>query len=80
MPDLVVSLAVLGTILGLERVNRKIPGALIAVVGAIIASYVLDLAAKGVTDLGTVPGGLPDARPADGRDHRPPTSPRCCRP
>ena len=59
VPDLVVSLAVLATILGLERVNRKIPGALIAVVGAIIASYVFDLAAKGVTDLGPVPSGLP---------------------
>ena len=59
VPTLVVSLAVLGTILGLERVNKKIPGALIAVVGSIIASYVLDLAAKGVTDLGTIPGGLP---------------------
>ncbi len=56
---LVVSLAVLGTILGLERVNKKIPGALIAVVGSIILSYALDLAAKGVTDLGTVPSGLP---------------------
>ena len=59
VPTLVVSLAVLGTILGLERVNKKIPGALIAVVGSIIASYVLDLTAKGVTDLGTIPGGLP---------------------
>ena len=59
VPDLVVSLAVLATILGLERVNRKIPGALIAVVGSIVASYVFDLAAKGVTDLGTVPSGLP---------------------
>jgi SulP family sulfate permease len=59
VPTLIVSIAVLATILGLERVNKKIPGALIAVVGAIIASYVLDLSAKGVTDLGTVPGGLP---------------------
>ena len=59
VPDLVVSLAVLGTVLGLERVNKKIPGALIAVVGAIVASYVLDLTARGVTDIGTVPGGLP---------------------
>ncbi len=48
-----------GTILGLERVNKKIPGALIAVVGSIVASYVFDLTAKGVTDLGTVPSGLP---------------------
>ena len=37
VPTLVVSLAVLVTILGLERVNKKIPGALIAVVGAIVA-------------------------------------------
>ena len=44
---------------GLGRVNKAIPGALIAVVGAIAASYFLDLAADGVTTLGTVPGGLP---------------------
>jgi high affinity sulfate transporter 1 len=59
IPTLVVSLTVLVVIVGLERVNKRIPGALIAVVGAIAASYILDLAAKGVTDLGTVPGGLP---------------------
>ncbi len=59
LPTLAVSLAVLGTILGLERVNKKIPGALIAVVGSILLSYFLDLSAKGVTDLGPVPSGLP---------------------
>ena len=59
VPTLVVSLAVLAVIAGLGRVDKKIPGALIAVVGAIAASYFLDLAAKGVTTLGTVPGGLP---------------------
>ncbi len=59
VPTLVMSLAVLGTILGLERVNKKIPGALIAVVGSIVLSYTLDLSAKGVTDLGTIPSGLP---------------------
>ena len=37
VPTLVVSLAVLGTIVGLERVNKRIPGALIAVVGTIVA-------------------------------------------
>jgi len=56
---LAVSVLVLVVIVGLERVNKAIPGALLAVVGAIIASYVLDLAAQGVTTLGTVPGGLP---------------------
>jgi len=56
---LAVSISVLVVIVGLERVNKKIPGALIAVVGAIAVSYFFDLASRGVTDLGTVPGGLP---------------------
>jgi len=56
---LAVSISVLAVILGLRLVNKAIPGALIAVVGAIIASYTLDLAAQGVTELGTVQGGLP---------------------
>jgi SulP family sulfate permease len=59
VPTLVVSITVLVVILGFERINKAIPGALIAVVGAIAASYFFDLAAKGVTTLGTVPGGLP---------------------
>ena len=59
VPTLVVSISVLATILVLGRVNKAIPGALIAVVGAIVLSYVLDLEAMGVTVLGTVPGGLP---------------------
>jgi high affinity sulfate transporter 1 len=59
VPTLVVSVAVLATILGLGRVNKAIPGALIAVVGSIIASSVLNLDAHGVSVLGTVPGGLP---------------------
>lgn len=54
-----VSAFVLITILGLDRVNKRIPGALIAVVVSIAASYVLDLAARGVAVLGTVPSGLP---------------------
>ena len=49
----------LATIVGLGAVNKKIPGALIAVVGSIILSEVLDLSAKGVTTLGTIQGGLP---------------------
>ena len=54
-----VSIFVLATILGLGRVNKAIPGALIAVVVSIAASYLLDLQADGVAVLGTVPGGLP---------------------
>jgi len=56
---LAVSITVLVLIVGLERVNKKIPGALIAVVGMIIASAVFDFAAKGITTIGTVPSGLP---------------------
>jgi sulfate permease, SulP family len=56
---LAVSVAVLAVILGLGRVDKRIPGPLIAVVGSIVLSSALDLAAKGVTVLGTVPGGLP---------------------
>jgi SulP family sulfate permease len=59
VPTLVVSISVLAVIVGLGRLNKAIPGALIAVVGAIAASYLLDLGAHGVTVLGTVPGGLP---------------------
>jgi sulfate permease, SulP family len=59
LTTLAVSAFVLVTILGLDRANKKIPGALLAVVVAIAASYVLNLASHGVTTLGTVPGGLP---------------------
>ena len=40
-------------------INRKIPGALIAVVGAIFVSWHWDLVSHGVTILGQVPSGLP---------------------
>lgn len=56
---LAVSLGVLGIILGARRINNKIPGALIAVIGAIALSYFADLQADGVAVLGSVPGGLP---------------------
>jgi MFS superfamily sulfate permease-like transporter len=54
-----VSASVLGVILVLKVVNKKIPGALIAVIGAIAASYWMDLSAHGVATLGKVPSGLP---------------------
>jgi high affinity sulfate transporter 1 len=59
LPTLIVSAAVLVVIVGLRRIARRIPGALIAVVGSIVASYVFNLQALGLTLLGTVPGGLP---------------------
>ena len=59
IPTLIISLLVLGIIVGARRINKKIPGALIAVVGAIVASYALNLDALGVQTLGAVPSGLP---------------------
>lgn len=47
------------TLLIIRRVNRALPGPLIVVVGAIVASAVFDFAAKGVAVVGAVPAGLP---------------------
>jgi len=54
-----VSLAVIAVVLGVRRLTRRVPGALLAVVGAIVASRVLDLHRRGVAVLGSVPQGLP---------------------
>ena len=57
--DIAVSAAVIAIVLGLRMVTRRIPGALIAVILAIVASRLLDLAGHGVATIGTVPRGLP---------------------
>jgi SulP family sulfate permease len=56
---LAISIAVLVIIVGARRINKKIPGALIAVIGAILVSYLFNISSYGVAVLGTVPGGLP---------------------
>lgn len=56
---LAVSAAVLVAIMGSQKISKKIPGALIAVIGAIAASWALNLHSHGVATLGTVPQGLP---------------------
>ncbi len=58
IPTLAVSVAVWVIILGSDRINKKIPGALIAVVGMILISY-LGLLPSAVTLLGPVAAGLP---------------------
>jgi sulfate permease, SulP family len=55
----VISLAVLAISFGTRRYAPKFPGALIALVCAIIASYTLDFAHQGVRLIGPVEGGLP---------------------
>ena len=54
-----VSAAVLVVIVAGGRLAPKVPWALIAVVGAIIASAALSLSSHGVATLGTIPSGLP---------------------
>jgi high affinity sulfate transporter 1 len=59
LPTVIISASVLVVIVGTRLIARRIPGALVAVVGSIIASYVFNLEAHGVSLLGPVPGGLP---------------------
>jgi high affinity sulfate transporter 1 len=49
----------LGVILGLRFIAPSVPGALVLVVGGLIASAVFDLGAHGVALVGDVPRGLP---------------------
>lgn len=57
--SLVVAVAVIVIITVSRRISKRIPGALIAVIGGIIASWSLNLESCGVKVLGPVPGGLP---------------------
>jgi high affinity sulfate transporter 1 len=58
--SLIVGLACLGAILAMRAARPRFPGMLLAVVGAIIASAVLDLAARyGVAVVGPLPAGVP---------------------
>ena len=66
MTTFAVSLGVIVTIVGLKLITDKIPGALIAVLGALAVSYFADLSEHGVSVLGTVPGGLPNFGIPDG--------------
>ena len=56
---LITTAAVLIIILGSRKISRKLPGPLIAVIGAITVSWAINLKAHGVTILGPVPGGIP---------------------
>src|SRR3954462_2287050 len=56
---LVVGLVSLGVILGLRFTAPAIPGALVLVVGGLLASGLFDLGAHGVALVGEVPRGLP---------------------
>jgi sulfate permease, SulP family len=59
LPTLAVSTVVVGCILVSHRYLPRLPVPLIAVVGAIAASFVWDFAGRGIAIVGPVPGGLP---------------------
>ena len=54
-----VSAAVLAVIVGIGRLAPRLPGALIAVIGAIAASVIFNFNARGIATIGSIPGGLP---------------------
>ena len=54
-----LSFAVLVVIIGCKRIAPHAPGALIAVIGSIVASGVFNFAGRGIAVTGEVPGGLP---------------------
>ena len=58
-PTVGLSAAVVVGVLALQRFARRVPGPLIAVVGAIAASAVWDFAGHGISIIGPVAGGLP---------------------
>lgn len=59
LPTLLLSTIIIVTILGFRRVSPKFPGPLVAVIGTIATSYVIDLSRIGINVVGNVPGGLP---------------------
>lgn len=58
-PTLMVSAAVIVVVVALRLGAPRVPGALLAVVAAIVVSLVFGLPGHGVTVVGHVPGGLP---------------------
>jgi len=57
--DVAVSVAVVVVVIIVRRINHRVPGLLIAVIGAIALSWASGLARHGVAVVGPVPRGLP---------------------
>jgi high affinity sulfate transporter 1 len=65
IPALGLSVAVVAGVLALGRFAPRVPGPLIAVTGAIASSAAWDFAARGISVIGPVAGGLPHLRLPD---------------
>ena len=62
----VVGVVALVVVFGLRQVAPSVPGALVLVVGGLLASWLFDLGAHGVALVGDVPRGLPSFDLPDG--------------
>lgn len=62
---LVVGAIALAVVFGLRMIAPRIPGALVLVVGGLLAAALFDLEAKGVALVGDVPSGLPSLEVPD---------------
>ena len=62
-----VGVIALAVVFGLKAVAPRVPGALVLVVGGLLAAAVFDLGAKGVALVGDVPSGLPSPQIPDGQ-------------
>lgn len=56
---ILISIIVVSIIIGSRRISPKIPGALIAIIGTVIVSFLFNLQGIGISVLGSVPSGLP---------------------
>jgi sulfate permease, SulP family len=59
--------AALAVVFGLRVIEPRVPGALVLVVGGLVASWLLDLGARGVALVGEVPRGLPTLQLPEGQ-------------
>ncbi len=59
LPTVLVTIVVLATVFALHRFAPKVPGSLLAVVGATAASAAWNFAGHGIATVGPVAGGLP---------------------
>ncbi len=63
----VVGAIALAVVFGLKAIAPRVPGALVLVVGGLLAAALFDLGAKGVALVGDVPSGLPSLQVPDGQ-------------
>lgn len=61
----VVGVLALVTVFGLRRVAPRVPGALVLVVGGLLATWLFELGERGVALVGDVPRGLPSVEVPD---------------